>query len=99
MWRKARFMKTLPSESEIHRNLQRCGFRKIQINKNQIKFSQAGMRLDLGAIAKGYAADEAMKILKEYVCGKLAHVRNAALLIRPSFLFLMMREVVIYANR
>lgn len=32
----------------------------------RVKFSQRGMALDLGGIAKGYAADEVYKVLKSY---------------------------------
>ena len=40
MWRKARFMKKLPSEIQIKRNLERCGYRKIEIKNQQIKLSK-----------------------------------------------------------
>lgn len=64
MWRKARFMKKIPSEDQITRNLERCGYRKIRLMNQQAKLTQQGMLLDLGAVAKGYAIDEAMKVLK-----------------------------------
>lgn len=39
---------------------------KLDSNNYKVKFAHSGMGLDLGAIAKGYAADEVYKILKSY---------------------------------
>lgn len=64
MWRKARFMKKVPSDKEIARNLKRCGYRKIELKDQQAKLLAPQMKIDLGAVAKGYAIDEAMKVLK-----------------------------------
>jgi len=57
----------LPSDEEIKTALTRVGFDKIILNDsdNVVQFSVSGMRLDLGAIAKGYAVDCAVKRLKE----------------------------------
>ena len=57
----------LPQESEIKETLKFVGDDKIIFNdeKNVVKFKLPGMRVDLGAIAKGYAVDCAVGKLKE----------------------------------
>lgn len=58
----------VPADSEIQRVLSLVGYKNISINKaeNSVKLLQEGMAIDLGGIAKGYAADETVRILKEY---------------------------------
>jgi thiamine biosynthesis lipoprotein len=57
----------LPKEEEIKNILNLVGSNKIILKEleNVIKFSVSGMKIDLGAIAKGYAVDCAVKKLKE----------------------------------
>ncbi len=57
----------IPQKEEIQKTLARIGFDKIIFHEadNVIEFKISGMRLDLGAIAKGYAVDCAVKKLKE----------------------------------
>ncbi len=38
---------------------------KISLEKNRIFFTEAGMKITLGGIAKGYAVDEALKVIKK----------------------------------
>ncbi len=56
-----------PSDPEIKKTLELVGTNKIILNKadNVVKFMLPGMKVDLGAIAKGYAVDCAVKKLKE----------------------------------
>lgn len=54
----------IPGEEEIQTLLKSVGYQKIQLNGNQIQIP-SGMELDLGAVGKGYAGDEAAKTLKE----------------------------------
>jgi thiamine biosynthesis lipoprotein len=56
----------LPKEEEIKNTLQRVGTDKILLNDNDnmVEFGLSGMEIDLGAIAKGYAVDCAIKKLK-----------------------------------
>jgi len=58
----------LPRQEEINNALKMVGFDKIIFNpdNNVVKFKVRGMKIDLGAIAKGYAVDCAVKKLKEY---------------------------------
>jgi len=57
----------IPTEEEINNALKFIDFRKIHLDKGEgtIKLDISGMTLDLGAAAKGYAVDEAVKRLKE----------------------------------
>lgn len=61
LWREARRQHRLPDDVAIEAARQSTGFRKLRIKDGQVWFSQPGMRLDLGGIAKGYAADQALK--------------------------------------
>ena len=64
----------IPSENEILELLPLTDFRKIKIEEiaspeTQKKFEiskPAGAMIDFGAVAKGFASDEAVKILKSY---------------------------------
>lgn len=58
----------LPSDAEIKEKLLLVGYDKIKINEkeNSIMLLKQGMALDLGGIAKGFAADEVLKIYKKY---------------------------------
>ena len=58
---------TLPTESQIKKAVSLVGSDKISLDDNtsSIIFAQSGMSIDLGAIAKGYAVDKAVRRLKE----------------------------------
>jgi FAD:protein FMN transferase len=64
VWRKARQAKQLPSPAEIAEALRLTGYQKLHIGDHTARLDLAGMQLDLGAIAKGYAADEALRLLR-----------------------------------
>lgn len=57
----------LPDKSKIAEALKSVGFGKIIIDEknNMVKFTVRGLKLDLGAIAKGYAVDCAVKKIKQ----------------------------------
>jgi thiamine biosynthesis lipoprotein len=57
----------LPSEAAIREALSHINWRNVFIDRaaGTVLLKHPGMVLDLGAIAKGYAADEAARILKE----------------------------------
>ncbi|MGL4562965.1 MAG: FAD:protein FMN transferase [Brevinema sp.] len=55
--------KKIPSQDEIKKILKQVGMHQILITNEQI-ILQNNAQLDLGAIAKGYAVDEAVQILK-----------------------------------
>lgn len=54
----------VPSEAELQETLQLVDGSKILREGDQVTLSP-GQKLDFGGIAKGYAADQAMKILKD----------------------------------
>lgn len=65
LWREARKTGRLPSDEEVRRARSRTGWRKIRLDARSrgVKLERAGMQLDLGGIAKGYAADEMLRLL------------------------------------
>lgn len=70
LWRLARRTRELPHADEITSARAKVGYKHIKLNSAQqtIELTKAGMKLDLGGIAKGYAADEMVKVLREAGC-------------------------------
>ncbi len=66
LWRKARREKKLPDGTRLAEALQAVGYKKLRLDsrRHRVQLLAPRMRLDLGAIAKGYAADEALKVLR-----------------------------------
>lgn len=66
LWRRSRRKKNFPTPEKWEEAHSRMGFEKLQINAQDqtLAFSVPKMKLDFGAIAKGYAADEALKVLQ-----------------------------------
>ncbi|ADL50473.1 FAD:protein FMN transferase [Clostridium cellulovorans] len=58
----------IPSQEEITSSLKFTGHRDITIDNSlgSVKLEKVGESIDLGAIAKGYAADKAIEIYKQY---------------------------------
>lgn len=56
-----------PAQSEIDQALKLVNYHDVEFNdaEKTVYLKQAGMKLDLGAIAKGYITDEVVKVLKE----------------------------------
>jgi thiamine biosynthesis lipoprotein len=67
LWRRARRQKELPSEQRIAEELEFVGFEKLMLNPfdQSVMIRTPGLLIDLGAIGKGYAADEALRVLAE----------------------------------
>ena len=65
LWRRSRRRKELPSDELLKETRERVGYRLIELDRRRqrVRLTQPDMRLDLGAIAKGYAADEALRVL------------------------------------
>jgi thiamine biosynthesis lipoprotein len=63
LFRKAKETKVAPSEEQIAQAKAKVGFEKLELDsKNRtVRFSEKGMLLDLGGIAKGYAIDKAIE--------------------------------------
>lgn len=68
LWRKCRDENRLPSDAEIEAARARMGSDKLALDRelNTVAFTQPHMRLELNAIAKGLALDEAARILHDY---------------------------------
>jgi thiamine biosynthesis lipoprotein len=66
LWRKARREKKLPDAERLAQALQAVGHQKMRLDSRRqtVELLAPRMRLDLGAIAKGYATDEAIKVLR-----------------------------------
>lgn len=57
----------LPSKSELAEVLRRIGYQHVKLDDSArtIRFDQPGIEIDLGAIAKGYAVDRAVEVLRD----------------------------------
>lgn len=57
----------VPTQEEINKTIKNIDYSKVKINPDtkEVFLSEKGMMLDLGSIAKGYATDEVVKILRE----------------------------------
>jgi thiamine biosynthesis lipoprotein len=66
LWRRARRQQKLPDAAAIAEAKERVAFRKLKLDagNHTAELLAPGMRLDLGAIAKNFAVDEALALLK-----------------------------------
>ena len=65
-WRRARREHKLPSPDNLREALSRVGFRRVKLQDNGRKVElEPGTKLDLGGIAKGYAAQAALVELRK----------------------------------
>ncbi|MBS0395528.1 MAG: FAD:protein FMN transferase [Proteobacteria bacterium] len=57
-----------PSDAEIKAALPGVNYRNLVLDADHdtVKFAREGMRIDLGGIAKGYACDQGVEILKRF---------------------------------
>jgi thiamine biosynthesis lipoprotein len=65
LWREARRSGALPDRDTIERTRAQIDYRRIETSGDgtRVRLTMPGMRLDLGGIAKGYAAQQAVEIL------------------------------------
>jgi thiamine biosynthesis lipoprotein len=65
LWRKARKERRLPDAAALAEARGRVGWRSVGLNSGipSVKLATPGMGLDLGGIGKGFACDQAMKVL------------------------------------
>ncbi len=68
LWRRARRHKELPPANLLAEARARVGWQQLHLSRRHstVLFAVADMRLDFGGIAKGYAADEALRVLREH---------------------------------
>lgn len=66
LWRRARNLKELPDSGRVEAARILVGYESLKFKKGQkIELKKAGMRLDLGGIAQGYAADRCLELLRK----------------------------------
>lgn len=68
LWRRAHRRREMPDPRRLERALAATDYRAMRLDpaQREVRLTQPNMRLDLGGIAKGYAADQA---LRELECG------------------------------
>lgn len=66
LWRRARRRKEFPSPDRLSEARDSVGyqFMKVHQDDSSVELFRPGMRLDLGAIAKGFAGDEALQTME-----------------------------------
>lgn len=71
LWRQSRKAGRLPERAALREARGRVGYRKVRLDAGMrtITLLHAGMQLDLGGIAKGYAADAMLETLREHGIG------------------------------
>ena len=65
LWRRARRSHELPDAERVAAAARSVGAEHVELKGRRARLLVEGMRLDLGAIAKGYALDEALLVLRE----------------------------------
>jgi thiamine biosynthesis lipoprotein len=65
LWRLARRTQQMPDPKELAETLGKVGYRKLTLGDRTATLAVPGMRLDFGGIGKGYAADQALAVLRE----------------------------------
>jgi FAD:protein FMN transferase len=68
LWRQVRKDRRLPDPDVLKAALDKVGYKKLELDPKAktVDLKVAGMMLDLGGIAKGYAADEGLKVLAKH---------------------------------
>ena len=68
LWRKAKRTGKIPPPHELKKALALVNYRNIRLDEKQrtVQLLLAGMLIDLGGIAKGYAADAALLVLRHH---------------------------------
>jgi thiamine biosynthesis lipoprotein len=75
LWRRARRQLELPSAARLQDALARIDWRAVELLVEEhpggedallVRLAHPGMQLDLGGIAKGFAADRALRVLREH---------------------------------
>jgi len=68
LWRRARRIHQLPAPDKLAAAREVVGYKNLRLYPKQraVEITKAGARIDLGGIAKGYAVDEALKVLSSH---------------------------------
>jgi thiamine biosynthesis lipoprotein len=67
LWRLARRTRQLPDAEDLREAVARVGYEKVKLDPKArtVQLTTKRMQIDLGGIAKGYAADQALAVLKK----------------------------------
>ena len=67
-WRRARRRGVMPDAEKLAQCKKLVDYRLIKLDPKhkKVELTKPGMRIDLGGIAKGYALDEAMRVLRKH---------------------------------
>jgi thiamine biosynthesis lipoprotein len=68
LWRRARRTRQLPEADELKKALALVDYRRIRLDpaSRRVQLLLLGILIDLGSIAKGYAADAALEVLRRH---------------------------------
>ncbi|MCS6852317.1 MAG: FAD:protein FMN transferase [Gemmataceae bacterium] len=68
LWRRSRKTLRLPEPTALRQALELVGHQRLRLDEStrSVQLLQPGMQLDLGGIAKGYAADAAQQVLRKH---------------------------------
>lgn len=68
LWRDARRTQQLPDPNELAEAMTKVGYEKVvlDLKARTVMLKVPGMRLDVGGIGKGYAADEGLAVLRDF---------------------------------
>lgn len=58
-------LKKIPKKESINKILKEIGWQKVKLTSQKLSFDSPLVKIDLGGIAKGFAVDELVKILKQ----------------------------------
>jgi thiamine biosynthesis lipoprotein len=65
LWRRAKRKGVLPDAAQLAKARALTGWSMVQVKDHCVELAKDGMQLDLGGIAKGFAADTALAVLKQ----------------------------------
>lgn len=66
LWRESRRTGELPADGIRAAAVSACGWRELELAGRTVRLKKPGMRLDLGGIAKGFAADRMFEVMKRH---------------------------------
>jgi thiamine biosynthesis lipoprotein len=68
LWRRSRRTRELPDPDKLKQARALVGWKMVHLDEKAgtVRLEKAGMQLDLGGIAKGYAADEMLRVLNRH---------------------------------
>ncbi len=68
LWREARRTGKLPDEATLREAKARSGYQLMELSQHRraVRLKTEGIQLDLGGIAKGYACDWALRVLRKH---------------------------------